>query len=122
MKTLILTTALVAAATFSFGQKEASESNKEVKQSGIEVALLQHADDEVTLLMEKEPRKLVTIKVYEDNKLLYMQRVRKEATANITYDISEFPAGDYVFEVVKDKEVVYSAKVHKGSTELAENK
>ena len=124
MKTLTLTIALALAATFASAQKPASVSDKDTldKKSAIKVAVLQHRNDQLPLLMEKEPGELVKIKVYEDNKLLYSQRVRKEASAKITYDISEFPDGKYVIEVVKDKDVVYKANVSKGSVALADSK
>lgn len=123
MKTLILTISLAVAATFASAQQPASVSDKNTldKKSAIEVAVLQHKSDQLTLLMEKEPGELVKIKVYEDNKVLYSQRVKKEASARITYDISKFPDGNYVIEVVKDKDVVYKAEVSKGSVALADN-
>ena len=124
MKTLILTTALVVITTFSFAQLPKPEVNDtlKLKNTDIEVAILQNADDQVNLLMAKEPGKLVKIKVYEDNKLLYIRRVKKAGTANIKYDISAFPDGEYVFQVEKDKKIVFSAKVHKGPASLADNK
>ncbi len=124
MKTLILTAALAVSAALASAQKPASENNDsaELKKSSVEVAVLQHTGDEVTLLMEKAPRELVRIMVYEGKDLLYMQRVKKEATANITYDISQFPDGNYTIKVVKDKEVVYTADIKKGPEVLAENK
>jgi hypothetical protein len=123
MKTLILTISLAVAATFASAQKPGSASDKDTldKKSAIEVAVLQHKSDQLTLLMEKEPGELVKIKVYEDNKILYSQRVKKEASARITYDISNFPNGNYVVEVIKDKDVVYKAEVSKGSVALAGN-
>jgi len=124
MKTLILTTALVVLTTFSFAQQTKPEVNDALKpeNTDIEVAILQNTHDQVNILMAKEPGQLVKIKVYEDNKLLYMRRVKKAGTANIKYDISEFPDGQYVFQVEKDKKVVFSAKVRKGPASLAENK
>ena len=123
MKTLILTAALAVSAALASAQKPASPSNNLSDQgSAVEVAVLQHSNDEITLLMEKAPRELVKIKVYEDGKLLYAQRVKKEATANITYDISQFPDGKYTLEVVKDKEVVYTTAIKKGPEVLADNK
>jgi len=123
MKTLILTAALVVFTTFSFAQLPKPEVNDTLKpmNADIEVAILQNADDQVNILMAKEPGKLVKIKVYEDNKLLYVRRVKKAGTANIKYDISAFPDGEYVFQVEKDKKVVFSAKVRKGPAALADN-
>ena len=123
MKTLILTAALAVSAALSSAQKPAPEKadSSAMTLSTVEVAVLQHANDEVTLLMEKAPRELVRIRVYEGNKVLYVQRVKREATANITYDISQFPDGNYTIEVVKDKEVVYTTDIKKGPEVLADN-
>ena len=116
MKTLILTAALALTASLAIAQEPAVKNNDEavIEKSEIKAAVLQHADDEITLLMEKEPRELVKIRMYDGNSLLYSQRVRKEATANITYDISAFPDGDYTLELIKDKKVVYVANISKG--------
>jgi len=124
MKTLILTTALVVFTTLSFAQESVKELDDSVKlvKSDIEVALLQNSEDQVKLLMAKEPGELVKVKVYEDDKLLYQRRIKKAGTAHITYDISQFPDGTYVFQVEKDKEVVYSKSVSKGQTSLAAGK
>ena len=123
MKTLILTAALAVSGALASAQKPAPKQadSNEMSKSAIEVAVLQHSDDEVTLLMEKAPRELVRIRVYEGSKLLYAQRVKREATANITYDISEFPDGNYRIEVMKNKEVVYTAAIKKGPEVLADN-
>jgi hypothetical protein len=120
MKTLILTAALALTASFAVAQEPAVKSNDEavIEKSQIKAAVLQRADDEVTLLMEKEPRELVKIRMYDGNSLLYSQRVKKEATANITYDISAFPDGDYTLELVKDKKVVYVANITKGGNQI----
>jgi len=116
MKTLILTAALVATATLGLAQNPApAKSSANPDKSGIEVAVVQRSNDEVNLLMEKQAGELIKVKVYEGKKLLYSQRIKKQATANVTYDISAFPDGDYKIEVVKDKEVVYSVDINKGS-------
>lgn len=124
MKTIILTAALAVSVAFSMAQEtaEVKETKTHLKTSDLEVALLQNTEDEVTLLLAKEPGDPVKIKVYEDNKLLYTRRVKKAGTANITYDISQFPDGEYTFKLEKGKTVVYAAKVRKGATALAENK
>lgn len=123
MKTLILTAALAVSTALATAQEPAASGMQaDNPKPAVEVAVLQHSNKEITLLMEKAPRELVKIKVYEDGKLLYAQRVKKEATANITYDISQFPDGTYTLEVVKDKEVVYTSAIKKGPEVLAENK
>ena len=123
MKALILTTALAISAALSNAQQPVSKTNDDpvLKEKNIEVAILQRTNDQVTVLMEKEPRELVKIKVYEGKKLLFTQRVKKKTSANIKFDISEFPVGEYVIEVEKDNKVIKSATVLKGGEVLAGN-
>lgn len=122
MKALILTTALVISVAFSNAQNAAQSSDESLLQKkNTEVAILQRSNDLVNVLMEKEPRELVKIKVYDGSKLLYVSRVKKDSTANIKFDISEFPAGDYVFEVEKNRKVISSATIHKSEIILAGN-
>ena len=93
-----------------------------MKTVDLEIALLQTTADQFTLVMAKEPGVPVKIKVYENNKLLYTRKVKKPGTANIKYDISQFPDGEYTFKVEKEKNVVYSVKIRKGSSALADSK
>lgn len=124
MKTLILTAALVVLTSLSYAQElDSTNDNKmHMKTADLELAVLQPSTDQVTLLMAKEPGMPVKIKVYEDDKLLYTRRVKKQGTAHIKYDLSQFPDGEYTFKVEKDKDVVYSVKVWKGATALADSK
>jgi hypothetical protein len=111
MKTIILATALAVSTSLSMAQKE--NETMQTEKNNVEVAVLQPNDDQVQLLLDKTPGDPVKIRVYEDNKLLYTRRVKKESSANITYDISAFPDGEYEFRVEHEKEVVYAVKVRK---------
>ena len=124
MKALILATALVVSTTFSIAQEAApaKETKTHLKTNDLEVAILQKSEDQVNLLLAKTPGDPVKIKVYEDSELLFSQRVKKAGTANIKYDISQFPDGEYTFKLEKDNVVVYSVKVRKGATALAGTK
>jgi len=51
-----------------------------------------------------------------------MKNVRKANDSKITYDVAQLPDGSYTFEVVKDKEVVYSQVIRKGAGTLAMSK
>ena len=114
MKTLILTTALVVLSALSFAQfpqKNAPDSCCYVADD-LRVVILQNNDSTVTLQMAKNSGDLVKIRIKEDgSKLIYNRRVKNFAAANLVYDLQQFPEGDYVFEIVKDKEVVYSKTV-----------
>jgi hypothetical protein len=125
MKTQILTTALVLFATVLFAQQPAEEKGQKsdtlnsLQCNDVEVAFLRNAENTVQMMLAKEPGKLVKIKVYDGNRLLYTRRIKKEGTANITYDISHFPDGDYTFQLEEDKAVIHSTKISKGEKALA---
>lgn len=125
MKTQILTAALVVLATVAFAQQPAEEKEQKndsmnsFESKNVEVAFLRNAEDTVQMMLAKEPGKLVKIKVYDGNRLLYTRRIKKEGTANITYVISHFPDGDYTFQLEKDKVVIHSTKISKGEKALA---
>lgn len=123
MKTLILTTALVISVALSYAQQPVSKTNDDtvLQKKSIEVAILQRTNDQVTVLLEKEPDELVKIKIYEGKKLLYTQRVKKEASTNVKFDISAFPTGEYVIQVENKSQVVKSKTIHKGEEVLADN-
>ncbi|NOR86519.1 MAG: hypothetical protein GQ527_02805, partial [Bacteroidales bacterium] len=65
----------------------------------------------------KIPGELVKIRVKENNKVLYQRSFKKWAIADLQYDISQFPSGEYTFEIIKDRKVVYSKVVEKGFEE-----
>jgi len=57
----------------------------------------------------------INVRIYnESGKLLYSQALRnKKGGAKFGYDISEFPAGDYTFEIFKNRESIYSKDIVK---------
>ena len=61
------------------------------------------------------------VRVYEESgKLLYSSVSRKKGNARVGYDISQFPAGNYTFELYKNRESVYTkAIVKKESVAIA---
>ena len=114
MKTIILTTALVVITTLSFAQfpQENLPDSCCYLANDLRVVIFQNNDSTVTLKMAKKPGDLIKIRIKEeDSKLLHQRRVKSYASARIVYDLHEFPEGDYTFEIVKDKKVVYSKSV-----------
>ena len=57
----------------------------------------------------------INVRIYnESGKLLYSHALRnKKGGAKFGYDISEFPAGDYTFEIFKNRESIYSKDIVK---------
>jgi hypothetical protein len=122
MKTLILTTALVVITALSyaqFPQKNAPDSCCYITED-LRVVVFQNSDSTVSLQMAKQPGEVIKIRIRkDDNKLLYQNRVKSHTIARLTYDLHEFPVGDYTFEIVKDKEVVFAKKVSRNNSPSA---
>jgi len=122
MKTLILTTALVVLTTLTFAQSE--NENKEVHKvlntEDVKATIYPNSNDMVTLMLQKKPGEVVTIKVKEENgKLVYTKRIKKADSTKTKFDIHQFPAGEYTFELVKDRKVLYTKKISKSENVVA---
>jgi hypothetical protein len=122
MKTLVLTTALVVLSTITFAQKEiakATETKTEAKENVI-CNLYPSAEEQVTLILRKESGEKLIVKVSDsEGSMVHQKRIKKADDSKITYDISDLPQGTYTFEVIKDKEVVYTQNVRKGEGMVA---
>jgi len=75
-----------------------------------------------------EGKRKMKIRVYkESGKLLYAQVSRKKGDTRIDYDISQFPAGNYTFELSKNgvlvcsKVIVKQANIAIANTESNKN-
>lgn len=116
MKTLVLTMTLTILSTFTFAQfpqSLAPDSCCHVADD-LRVAIFKDNDSLINVKIAKIPGELVKVRVKENNKVLYQSRIKKWAIANLQYDICQFPDGVYVFEIVKDKEVVFSKTIKRG--------
>jgi len=122
MKTLILTTALVVLATLTFAQSDTTnlENSLILNTKDVQASIFPTSNDLVTMHLEKKPGTLVVLKVREENgKLLYQKRIKKHNNSRIKFDISEFPSGTYTFELVKDKQVLYTKRIDKRDKTIA---
>ena len=114
MKTLILTTALVVLTTIVFAQSENSKIHKVLNTEDVKASIFPNSNDMVTLILQKKPGEVVTVKVKEENgKLVYSKRIKKVDTTRTKFDIHKFPAGEYTFELVNDGKVLYTKKISK---------
>jgi len=121
MKTLILTTALVVLSALSFAQfpQENAPDSCCYLANDLRVVIFQNNDSTVTLKMAKNPGELIKIRIKENgSKLIHNRRVKNYAAASLVYDLHEFPVGDYVFEIIKDKEVVFSKTVSRTNSSI----
>lgn len=115
MKTIILTLTLTVLATFAYAQFPQSLSPDSCcyVADDLRVSIYKDNDSFVNVKIAKIPGELVKIRVKENNKVLYLKRIKKWAITDLKYDISQFPLGTYTFEIIKDKEVVYSKIVER---------
>jgi flagellar hook assembly protein FlgD len=121
MKTLILTAALVVLTAVSFAQKD-SKNGKEIKSdaSSVKVAMFSNNCDRVTMIVMKQPEDKLNLKIKDENgSVVYEKKLRKPESRKIIFDIRSLPAGEYTFELAKDKEVLYSNAVSKDTYSLA---
>lgn len=122
MKTLILTAALVVLTTITFAQnEETNKTNKLVLNTeDVKAAIFPSSNDMVTMVLQKKPGEVITLKVKDaDNKLLYSRRMKKIDSTKTKFDIHEFPAGAYTFELVHDRKVLYSKEITKSENAVA---
>lgn len=110
MKTIVLTLALTVIATFAFAQFPQSVSPDSCCYIADElrVAIFKDNDSYVNVKIAKIPGELIKIRIKENNKVLYLKRIKRWAITDLKYDISQFPVGTYTFEIIKDKEVVFT--------------
>jgi flagellar hook assembly protein FlgD len=121
MKTFVLTAALVVLTAASFAQK-VSENGQELKTdvTKVKVAMYSNVSDEVTFILVKEPEDKLNLKIKDEKgSLVYEKRLRKPENRKITFDIKSLPEGKYTFELLKNREVVYSNSILKGSEAIA---
>ena len=122
MKTLVLTAILVVLTTASFAQSEIENKENQLvlNTEDVKASIFPNSNDMVTLILEKKPGEVVTIKIKEENgKLVYQKKIKKVDSTKIKFDIRELPDGEYTFELVKDKQVLYSKKINKSENVVA---
>ncbi len=110
MKSFILSIALVAITTFSFAQnaRDITSQADDYISNDLRASISLDNNALVNVKVAKIRGDKVKIRVKENNKVLYQNSYRPYALVDIQYDISQFPAGKYTFEIIKNKEVVYS--------------
>ncbi len=116
MKTLILTAALVVLTTATFSQSEPSAIPNDFVMAGDEISVVfyPNSSQAVTMILSKEEGQTVKVRVTDSNeKVLYTKRFGKVNKAMVKYDVSNFPSGEYTFELLSGKDVLYSKKFTK---------
>jgi hypothetical protein len=116
MKSIILTIALAAITAFSFAQP-APKSNTDSYSyitNDLKASIGMNNPSMVAVKVAKVPGEKVKIRVKANHEVLYQKSYKNYATVDMSYDISELPVGEYTFELIKDKEVVYSQNIQRG--------
>ena len=116
MKNLILTTALVVLTTLMFSQQVNSPltNDESAVTEQVKCAIFPNSNDLITMIVEKAPGEKLNFRIKESNKqVLYQKRIKNDDKTIVKYDISKFPSGEYTFELVKGKEVLYSKTITK---------
>lgn len=113
---------MVVIATLTFSQNENQVTNNQFVHQGedVTVAMYPNSGDAVTMILSKTPETKIKLVVKSDNdEVLYQKQFKKIDNTRVKYDISEFPSGEYTFEVVQGKDVLYSQKFSKRDGTLA---
>ena len=75
----------------------------------IKCVMFSNSTDMVTLILDKEPGEKVNLRIKDsEDKVLFQKRISKVDKTKLKLDISEFISGDYTFELVQKKDVLYT--------------
>lgn len=110
MKSIALTITAVLFATLSFAQFPQSQSPDSCcyLADDLRAAVYMNQSDKVNVQVAKLLGDKVKIRVKDSNGVLYTKSYKAYERVDLAYDISQFPSGDYVFEIVQNKKVVLS--------------
>ena len=122
MKTVVLTAALVVLTIATFAQKESPVKSNDfvLNTDEISIAFYPNSTDAVTMILTKDNDQKVKVRVSNsDEKVLYERRYARINRTKVKYDVSEFPSGEYTFEVIKNNEVIFSKNFTKREGTIA---
>lgn len=110
MKTLLLIIAMALLATFSYAQFPPSTAPDSCcyEADDLRASIYLGRPEMVYVQMAKIIGDKVKIRIKEKNHVLYQRNFKKWALVDVKYNISQFPEGAYTFEIIQNKEVVYS--------------
>ena len=119
MRTIILTLVMTAITMISMAQFPQNESTKTdcYISSTLRAAIVDNHNSTVDVKLAKLPGEVIKIRVTEnkkDGKLIYQDRIKSKEIVDLTYDIHNLPVGSYTFEIVQNKDVVFSKSISTG--------
>ncbi len=114
MKTFTLTLAMAFIATLSFAQFSKAQRPDSCcyKAEDLRASIYMSSPNMVNVEVAKEIGDKVIIRVKENQKILYRKSYKSWALVDAKYDISKFPKGEYSFEIVQDKKVVFKQVIN----------
>ncbi len=120
MKTITLTIVLALIATISFAQfpQSSSPDSSCFTNDDLRAAIYMETPSYVKVKVAKRIGDKVKIRVKENNKVIYTQNYKSWALVNVQYDIRQFPEGEYTFEILQNKEVVFSQVIENNNSEV----
>lgn len=119
MKTFTLTIAMALIATLSFAQFSKAQRPDSCcyKAEDLRASIFMSSPTIVNVEVAKEIGDKVIIRVKENHKTLYRKSYKSWALVDAKYDISKFPVGEYTFEIIQDRKVVYSQTINNTANE-----
>ena len=114
-KVALITLTLALSLSFAFaGNLQPEKPVRKAKEANYELLLSQVSNEHLIFRLIKENKDVFKVRVFDaEGKTLYCHRIKKNNKSKTTFDISEFPAGEYKFQIVKNKEVLFTETVEK---------
>lgn len=122
MKTLVMTTALLMLVAIASAQEKPIADSNNIVFEGEHVKCVMYpgSNDMITMILEKDPGEKVSLRIKQsDSEILYQKRMNKVDRARVKFDISEFPSGEYTFELVQGNSVLYTKNFSKKDESVA---
>ncbi|MGD1846310.1 MAG: hypothetical protein ACFB10_13065 [Salibacteraceae bacterium] len=100
---------MLGLSTYAGGKKDKKSRTDENRPHLVQTqtAITPLGDDRIEFRMIKNDRSTVKVRILTNSgSLIYVDRIRKNNQVRTTYDIAEFPAGQYRIEVIENGTVV----------------
>ena len=83
-------------------------------EQNYELSLTRLSNHEFIFRLLKEEGDVFKVRVMDsDGNRLYCHKIKKHNKSKTTFDISEFPTGEYTFHIVRNNKVLYTEKIEK---------
>ena len=118
MKTL---SALILFVLLNLGSVYSSNSqNKpekpviQISEKHYELLLSRASNNEVIFRLVKEKNDVFKLRILDsEGKKIHYYKVKRRNKIKTTFDISEFPAGEHTFQILRNRKEIHSMKIEK---------